>query len=122
MTRTGLSDEVRDAIHLFLAFCGEPFKAFGVIEQTRFRLIRGEIHEFSQDRTSRGKQVGMIARASLVPIAERFPFFAVLSWTKNVAFGRENEIRTNRQRELGETFFKQINRAPSVDRPDRTSA
>ena len=63
----------------------------------------------------------MIARASLVPIAERFPFFAVFSRTKNVSFRRENEIRTHRQRELGETFFKQIDRAPSVDRPDRTS-
>ena len=59
MARTGLSDEIRDAIHLFLAFCGEPFKSFGVIDQTRFRLIRREIHEFSQDRTSRRKQVGM---------------------------------------------------------------
>ncbi len=63
----------------------------------------------------------MIARASLVPIAERFPFLAVLSRTKNVAFGRENEIRTNRERELGKTFFEQIDRAPRVDRPDRAS-
>src|SRR4029077_20392028 len=121
MARTGLSDEIRDAIHLFLAFGGEPFKAFGVINQTRFRLACGEIHEFSQDGTSRRKQVGMIARAPLVPIAEWFPFLAVLHRTKNIAFGRENEIRTNRQRELGETLFKQIDRAPSVDRPDRAS-
>src|SRR5206468_12735164 len=96
-------------------------KAFGVIEQTRFRLIRGEIHKFSQHRTSRRKQLGMIARASVVPIAERFPFLAVSRRTKNVAFSRENEIRTNRYRELRETFLKQINRAPSVDRPDRAS-
>src|SRR5262249_24566923 len=105
MARTGLLDEIRDAVHLFLAFCGEPFKAFGVIEQTRFRLIRGEIHEFSQDGTSRRKQIGMIARASLVPIAERFPFLAALSWTKNVALSRQDEIGPNRQRELGEPFF-----------------
>jgi hypothetical protein len=96
MARTGLPDKVRDVIHLFLAFGGEPFKAFGVVDQPRFRLIRGEIHKFSQDGTGRRKQVRMIARASLVPIAERFPFPAVSSRTKNVTFGRENEIRTNR--------------------------
>src|SRR4029077_18930516 len=121
MARTGLPDEIRDAVHLFLAFCGEPFKSFGVVDQTRFRLIRGKVHEFSQDGTSRGKQVGMIARASVVPIAERFPFLAVLSRTKNVAFGCENEIRTNRYRVLGETFLKQIDRPPCVDSPDRAS-
>src|SRR5881394_4230271 len=112
MARTRLPNEVRDAIHLFLAFRGESFKALRVIDQARFRLIRGEIHKFSQDGTSRRKQVGMIARASLVPIAERFPFLAVSSRTKNVAFGRENEIRTNRQRELREACFEQIDRAP----------
>src|SRR5262245_10123356 len=63
----------------------------------------------------------MIARASLVPIAERFPFLAVLCRTKNVTFSRQDEIRTNRQRELGKTFFEQIDRAPRVDRPDRAS-
>src|SRR4051794_9679516 len=86
MARTGLSDEIRDVVHLFLVVRGEPFKPFGVIEQTRFRLICGEIDEFSQYRTSRRKQVGMIARTSLVPIAERFPSLAVLRRTKNVAF------------------------------------
>ena len=121
MARTRLPDKVRDAVQLFLAFGGEPFQAFGVVDQTRFRLIRGEIHEFSQDGTSRRKQVGMIARASVVPIAERFPFLTLSCRTKNVAFGRENEIRTNRERELGDAFFEQIDRAPRVDRPDRAS-
>src|SRR5262249_39102728 len=121
MARTSLPDEIRDALHLLLAFCGEALKAFRVIEQTRFRLIRGEIHELSQHGTSSRKQVGMIARASLVPIAERFPFFAVFSRTKNVAFSRQDEIWTNRQRELGETFLEQIDRPPRVDRPDRAS-
>src|SRR5262245_42958298 len=119
MARTRLPDEVCDAVHLFLAFSGEPFKAFQIVDQTRFRLARSEVHEFSQDGTSRRKQVGMIARASLVPIAERFPFLAILSRTKNVAFGGQNKIRTNRQCELGETFLKQIDRAPCVDGPDR---
>src|ERR671919_2676145 len=63
----------------------------------------------------------MIARALLVPIAERFPFLTVSSRTKNVTFGRENEIRTNRQRKLGETCFEQIDRTPGVDCPDRAS-
>src|SRR5215475_8773709 len=63
----------------------------------------------------------MIARASLVPIAERFPFFPVLSRAKNVAFSRQDEIRTNRQRELGKPFFEQIDGAARVDRPDRAS-
>src|SRR5262249_33816493 len=106
---------------LLLAFCGEAFKAFGIVEETRFRLIRGEIHELSEDRTSRRKQIGMIARAPLVPIAERFPFLVVLSRTKNVAFGRQDEIRTNRQRELDKTSFEQIDGTPRVDRPDRAS-
>src|SRR5215212_1523065 len=104
MARTRLPDEVRDAVHLFLAFGGEPFQAFEVVDQTRFRLIRGEIHEFSQDRPSRSKQVGMIARASVVPIPERFPLLTVSCPTENVAFGREDEIRTNRERELGQAF------------------
>src|SRR5437762_10687204 len=121
MPCTRLPNEFRDAIHLFLAIRGESFKAFRVIDQARFRLIRGEIHKFSYDGTSRRKQVGMIARASLVPIAERFPSLAVLSRTKNIALGRQDEIRTNRQGELGETFFKQIDRAPRVDRPDRAT-
>src|SRR4029453_7464872 len=101
-------DKIRDAIHLFLAFGGEPFKSLGVIDQTRFRLIRGEVHEFSQHGVSRRKQFGMIAGTSVVPITERFPLIAVFSWTENIAFGRENEIRTNRQRELGKSCFEQI--------------
>src|SRR5262245_38742979 len=96
MVRTRLPDEADDAVHLFLAFGGEPFKAFGIVDQTRFRLISSEIHEFRQDRMSRRKQVGMISRASLVPIAERFPFLVVSSRTENIAFSRQNEIRTNR--------------------------
>src|SRR5215471_9413819 len=89
-------DKIRYTIHLFLAFGGEPFDSFEIVDQTRFGLIRNEIHEFSQDGTSRRKQVGMIARATLVPITERFPFLANPSRTKNVSLGGENEIRTNR--------------------------
>src|SRR5947207_15511063 len=107
MARTRLPNEVRDAVHLFLAFRGESFKAFRIIAQARFRFIRGEIHKFSQDGTSRRKQVGMIACASLVSITERIPSRGVLSSTSNIALGRQHEIRTNRQREHGETFFTQ---------------
>ena len=106
MASTRLTDELRDAVHLFLAFGGEPFKALRIVDQTRVRLILNEIDEFSQDGTSRRKQVGMIARASLIPVAERLPFLAVLARTKDVAFGRENEIRTNWKCELGKTFIQ----------------
>src|SRR5262245_43067075 len=82
MARTCLTNKVRDAVHLFFAFGGEPFKAFGSIDQTRFGLIASKIHKFSQDGTGGRKQVGMIARASLIPISERFPFLAILSRTK----------------------------------------
>src|SRR5437763_5394919 len=121
MARTRLPNEVRDAVHLFLAFRDESFKAIGIVDQTSFRLVRSEIHEFSQHGTSRRKQFGMISRASLVPIAEWFPFLAVWSGTENIALGRQDEIRTNRQGELGETFLKQIDRASRVDRPDRAT-
>src|SRR5690349_5042206 len=63
----------------------------------------------------------MIACASLIPVAEWFPFSAVLPWTKNIAFGCENKIRTNWYRKLGETFLEQIDRAPRIDRPDRAA-
>src|SRR5262245_43387360 len=87
--------EVRDAIHLFLAFGGEAFEALGIVDQTCFRLVRGEIDEFSQHGISRRKQLRVIARASIIPVTERFPLFAILSRTKNVALSSENEIRTN---------------------------
>src|SRR5215510_16184858 len=106
MARTCLPNKIRDAFHLFLAFGGEPFKAFGIIDQTSFGLIRCEIHELSQHRTSSRKQVGMISLASLVPIAERLPFLTVSSRPKNFAFPPENEIRTNREREFGDAFFE----------------
>src|SRR5262249_52113848 len=96
MARTRPLDKIRYTIHLFLAFGGKPFDSLGIVNQTRFGLIRNEIHEFSKDRTSRRKQVGMIARATLVPITERFPFLAIPSRTKNVSLGSENEIRANR--------------------------
>src|SRR6185295_6468240 len=78
MARARLPNKICDAVHLFLAFGGEPFKAFRIVNQTRFRLILNEIDEFSQDGTSRRKQVGMIARTSLIPVTERLPFLAVL--------------------------------------------
>src|SRR6266403_1914418 len=58
----------------------------------------------------------MVARAALVPIAERLPFFAVVSRTENLAFGRQDKIRTHRKFEIGQTGFEQIDRTAGVNR------
>ena len=63
----------------------------------------------------------MIARAALVPIAKRLPFFAVRARTKNFAFGGEDEIRANRKFKISETGFEKIDGSAGVDRPDRPS-
>ena len=73
-----------------------PSKSREIVDETRFRLFRHEIHEFSEHGISRGKQFGVIARATLVPFTERLPILAIPSRAKNVAFGGENEVRTNR--------------------------
>src|SRR5207248_9873838 len=63
----------------------------------------------------------MIARAALVPIAKRLPFFAVRARTKNFALGGEDEIRANRKLKISETGFEKIDGSAGVDRPDRPS-
>src|SRR3954451_13662428 len=60
----------------------------------------------------------MIARTTIVPVAERFPVIAVFSWPENVTFSCEDEVGTNRQREFRQAFFQQVNRTPGIDRPD----
>src|SRR6266542_5160784 len=62
----------------------------------------------------------MIARAPIVPIAELFPFVSVSAGTEDVAFGCQNEIRTDWDFKIGKPRFEQIDRAPGVDCPDRT--
>src|SRR5262249_48468490 len=105
MSGTRLPDKIRDAIHLFLAFGGKPFKAVGIEDETRLGLVRGKIYELRQDRMSRRKQFGMIACASIVPNTERFPLIAVFSPPENVPFSCQNEVRTDRQREFRHTLF-----------------
>src|SRR5256714_11548383 len=95
MAGTRLPDKIGNAVHLFFAFGNEPFQSLRIVDQTRFSLICNEIHEFSQDRTSGQKQIGVIPGATLVPITERFPFLAIPSRTKNVSLSGENEVRTN---------------------------
>src|SRR5215469_8333475 len=95
MAGTCLPDKIRKAVHLLFAFGDEPFQSLRIVDQTRFGLSCNEIHEFSQDRTSGQKQIGVISRATLVPITERFPFLAIPSRTKYVSFSGENEVRTN---------------------------
>src|SRR4029077_10603849 len=58
----------------------------------------------------------MVARAALVPIAKRFPFFAVVTRTENLAFGRQNKIGTHRKFEIGQAGFEQIDRTAGVNR------
>ena len=83
-------------------------------------MFRDEIHDFGKNGVSRRKQLGVIAGAPLVPIAKGFPFFSVLTRTKDVTLGRENEIWADGKCEIGEPGFEQIHRATGVDRPDRT--
>src|SRR5262245_876455 len=89
-----LFDEIGDALHLFLAIGSESFKTFRIVDQARFRLIRREIYKFGKNGTSIRKQVGVITRASLVPIAERLPRLTISSRAKDVAFSSQDEIRT----------------------------
>src|SRR5437667_3937397 len=63
----------------------------------------------------------MFPRAAIVPIAKRFPITSILSGTKNVAFGREDAIRANREREISQTRLQQIDGATGINCPDRAS-
>jgi len=62
----------------------------------------------------------MIACATIVPIAKRFPFVAVSAGTKDVALGCQNEIRTDWDFKIGKARFEQINRTSSIDCPGCT--
>jgi len=64
----------------------------------------------------------VIARAARVPVAKRFPVVSVSSRTKNIALSREDEVRADRECEIREAGFEQINRTARVDRPDRAGA
>ena len=90
-------DKFGDALHFFIVFRNETFEPFRMVNQTRFCFFRHELDYFGEDRLGRRKQFGVIARAALVPIAERLPFVSISPGTKNVAFGRKDEIRTDRE-------------------------
>src|SRR2546423_10230615 len=93
------ANEIGETIHLFLGFGGEPFESLGIVDETRLGMAGGKIYELREHRISRRKQIGVIARTSIVPVAERFPLIAVFSWSENVTFRGENEVRTNGQGE-----------------------
>src|SRR5260370_40849116 len=95
--RSRLLDKFGDALHFFVVFRDETFETFRMVNKTRFCFLHHEVDHFGEDRLCRRKQLGVIARAALVPIAERLPFVSILPGTKNVTFSRENEIRADRE-------------------------
>ena len=102
-----LFNKLGDAPHFFVVLCDKAFKTLGgVVNKTRLRLSRHEIHHFGEYRVSRRKQLGVIACAAFVPVAKRLPFVSVLSGTKNIALSREDEVRADRQCEIGEPGFE----------------
>ena len=112
-------DKVRDALHFFVVLRNQTFEPFAIVKETRFSFLSYEIHELSNDRLNRRKQLRVIARAACVPVAKRFPVVSVSSRTKNIALSREDEVRADRECEIREAGFEQINRTARVDRPDR---
>ena len=120
MLRSRLLDKFGDALHLCLVFRCKTLKALGIVNKTRFRFSAYEIHNLRENRVSRRKQLGVVAGAALVPVAERFPFVSILPGTKNIALCRENEVWLNRECEIGEAGFEKIDRTARVNRPERT--
>src|SRR6266568_2342472 len=112
-------DKVRDALHFFVVLRNQTFEPFAIVKETRFSFLSYEIHELGNDRLNRRKQLRVIARATRVPVAKRFPVVSVSSRTKNIALSREDEVRADRECEIREAGFEQINRTARVDRPDR---
>src|SRR3954471_7731198 len=55
MSGTRLVHKIRNAVHLFLTFRGEPFKSGGIVDETRLGLRGSKIYELRQHRTSRRK-------------------------------------------------------------------
>src|SRR5689334_10328725 len=82
-----LLDEFYDSVHLRFVFRAQTFETLGVIKQLSFCFLRYKIDNLGEDRLRGRKQIGVIAGASRVPIAEWFPLFAVASRTKHFALG-----------------------------------
>src|ERR1700688_5023081 len=105
--RSRLLDKFGDALHLCLVFRCKTLKAY-------------EIHNLRENRVSRRKQLGVVPGAALVPVAERFPFVSILPGTKNIALCSENEVWLNRECEIGEARFEEIDRTTCLNRPHDT--
>src|SRR5262249_438295 len=111
--------KVRDALHFLVVLRNQTFEAFGIVKETRFRFLSYEIHELVNYRLNRRKQLRVIVRAAFVPVAKRLPLVSVASPTKNIALSCQDEVRADRECEIREAGFEQINRTPRIDRPDR---
>ena len=114
----GLIDEFGDAIQFFFALGDQSFQARAVIEQARFGLLVHKIDDLRQDRLGRMKKLGVIARDPLVPVSVRLPFSAVGGGPKDVALARQDEIGMDRELEIGQARFEQIDGPAGIDRPD----
>src|SRR2546423_67811 len=99
---SGALDEFGDLIHFVVACRDKTFEAFAFINESRLSLSVHEIYDFSKNGISRTKQVAVIARTALVPIAEGFPFVSVPPRTKDISLRCENEVGPNRKREIGQ--------------------
>ena len=90
-----------------------------MIKQLRLGFLSYEVDDFRENRLGRKKQFGVIPRTAFVPIAKRLPFVPIWPATENIALGGKNEIRVDRECEICQSGFEQIDRATRINRPDR---
>src|SRR4051794_27215253 len=62
----------------------------------------------------------MLARDPVIPVAERLPFTAVCRRPKDVALARQDEIGMNREFEVRQAGFEQLDGPARVDGPKNT--
>ena len=81
-------NELNDPVHFLIALGPQTFQPLRMINQLGFGFLGHEVDDFGENRFGGRKQFGVVARATRVPVAERFPLFAVGARPKNFAFGR----------------------------------
>src|SRR4026208_261793 len=82
-----LLDKSGNVFHLFFIFGCEAFETIGIVDKTGLCFLSHVVDDFSEDWLGRREQLSMIARAAIVPIAERFPFVSVSAGTKHITLG-----------------------------------
>src|ERR1700720_891517 len=85
-------DESRYPIHFFIARSNNAGRAFWLVNHARFRFLIHEIDHLRDDGRGRSEKLGVFSRAALIPVAEGFPWFSVLSRTENIALARQDEV------------------------------